>query len=186
MEWGIGGHGMQKGDLIHTRAQVREKVTDPFSALAVLFELPLGPNDSSLFALASATEGGDGDGFAIQWIKSWLIIECIDLAGPTVHEQENDALGLGCKVRGFGREWIGNGTQGRSPGGFQGEEFVQREQAAQRQAGKPPACLPKELSPRATAEILHAPAWFKLRVAHRLLIGRSIKVNHFVQVQGHK
>src|SRR5437868_3120711 len=106
MQGRVRRHGMQKGDVIHRGAEMRKEVTDPFSALAVLFELPFRPDYAAFFALAAAAEGGDRHGFAVQRIERRLVIEGIDLAWATVHEEENDALCLRRKVRRFGRERI--------------------------------------------------------------------------------
>lgn len=43
---------------------------------------------------------------AVELVEQRLWVERIEVAGPAMHEEKNDALGLGWKVPRFGGEWI--------------------------------------------------------------------------------
>src|SRR5437773_1967297 len=78
---------------------VREEVGDVLTALAVLFELPLRPDDAAFVLVPAAAEGFDGDRLAVERVELRFVVEGIDVAGPAVAEDEDDRLGLGREVR---------------------------------------------------------------------------------------
>ncbi len=69
-------------------------VADPFAALAVLMELPARLDDPPLVLMPAAAERFDVDRFAVHADHRRLVVERVDMAGPAVHEQKDDALGL--------------------------------------------------------------------------------------------
>ena len=87
-------------------ARFGKQVGDPLARLAILLELPLGPDDPPLVLLAAPAEGLDGDRLAVERIELGLVVERIDMAGPAVHEQKDDALGLGGELRRLGRQRV--------------------------------------------------------------------------------
>jgi len=147
----VGVHRVQKGDVIDARGQVGEQVADPLAALAVFAEVPLGTDNPALVAAASAAEGLDGNGFAVQRIERGFVVKGIEVAGAAIHEQEDHALGLGSKVRIPRSQRIDVGL--RSGGTDPIEEAIRREQAGKRQAGKPGTGFPEKLAPRPAAEL---------------------------------
>ena len=56
MDRRVGGHRVQKGDVVDVLRQVREQVADPFAALAVLVELPARLDDAALVLVPAAAE----------------------------------------------------------------------------------------------------------------------------------
>ena len=69
---------MHERDVVHAGRDVREQLGDILAALAVLLEFPFGPDDPALFFLAAATEGFDGNRFAVQRIKLRFVIKGVD------------------------------------------------------------------------------------------------------------
>ena len=147
----IGRHRVKKGDVVHAGRQVGEEVADPLAALAVLLELPLRPDDAALVLLAAAAEGLDGDGLAVEVVELRLVVEGVDVRRAAVHEEEDDALGLGRQRRRLRRERVGELVV-RLGGRGLVEEAGLREQAGQGDAGEAGAGFPEELAAGATAE----------------------------------
>lgn len=108
----IGRHGVDEGDIVDFLSQAGEQVTDPFAACAVLPEFPARFHDATLIAMPAATEGLHFDGFAIHSIHAGFVIEGIDLAGATVHIEENDVFRARLEVGCLGSEGIAEGGRG--------------------------------------------------------------------------
>src|SRR5207249_6348349 len=121
----------------------------PFARLAVLAEVPLGADDAALVAVAAAPEGLHRDSATVQGVQDRLVIEGVDVTGTAVHEQEDDALGLGRKVRRPRGQRVDVG--GRRIRGTAAEEAVRGQQAGEGQAREAGAGLPEELAAGAAA-----------------------------------
>ena len=93
---------MQEGDVVDTATDVRKKIADPFATLPITLEVPLGSDDATLVALAATAEGLHRDRLAVQGVELGLVVESIDVARPTIHKEEDDALGLGGIMRSLG------------------------------------------------------------------------------------
>ena len=85
---------MKEGDVIDVFGDIGEEVGDMLAALAVLFELPSRLDDAALVFFAPPTKGLHIHGLAIHANHVGLVIKGVDVAGPTIHEQEDDTLGL--------------------------------------------------------------------------------------------
>jgi hypothetical protein len=90
---------MDECDVIDMLSEVREEIADPFPAFAILLEIPSGFYDPSRVLVAAATKCFDFDRLIISPFHGGLVIECVDVAGATVHEQEDDVFGFGGEVR---------------------------------------------------------------------------------------
>ena len=73
--------------------------------------------------MSAAAERLDGNGLAVRALHARLVVERVDLARPAVHEQEDDALGLGREMRLLGRKRINRNRRGGSLRHF-GEKAV--------------------------------------------------------------
>src|SRR5205807_8775599 len=93
------------------------------SALAILLEGPLRFEQTADGILAEGQTALEGYWLAVVLHEARLGIEGIEAGGSAMHEQENDALGLGCEVRNFRREQIGC----RRVGGHEGAEAEESE-----------------------------------------------------------
>src|SRR5262245_19042467 len=85
---------------------MREQVTHQLAALAIRLELELRTDDAALVLVSPSAERLHGDRLAIERIEFRLLIKRIDVAGPAVAEDENDALGLSRVHRLFRRERV--------------------------------------------------------------------------------
>jgi hypothetical protein len=92
VNWRIGRHGVDEGDVVNFLSQMGEQIADPFAAFAVLPEFPARLHNPPLIAMPAATEGLHFDGFAIHAVHAGFVIEGIDLAGATVHVEKDDML----------------------------------------------------------------------------------------------
>src|SRR5262249_9083491 len=129
--------------------QVREQVADIFAALAILLEVPFRPNDASPVTMTAASEGAHVNGLSVEAIHIGFVVERIDLARPAIHEEKDDAFGLGGKVPlpdgqriGGARRWL------------IGEEAILRKQPRECKTGEAGASFPEELAPGTATEIL--------------------------------
>ena len=121
------------------RGQVREQVADPLAALAVLLELPLRPDDAALVLVAAAAEGLHRGSSCRPAVQLRLVVEGVDVARAAVHEQEDDALGLGGEVRLLRGQRVDERRRAVGGDGLAGEEAVARQQRrSERSAVKPP------------------------------------------------
>lgn len=136
MDWGVGLHGVDKSDVINTFADVREEVGNVFTALPVLFKFPAWFDDASLGFFAPATESFDVDGFPVHPDHVRFVVEGIDVARAAVHEEEDNAFGLGCEMGRAGRKWVAG--RARAWRGFENlvEEPLFGEQSSQGEFGK--------------------------------------------------
>ena len=106
MNGGLGGHGVDKSHVVYAGANVGKEVGDLFATLAVLLEFPLGADDSALVAFAAPTEGLYLDGLAVEGVEIRLVVECVNMTGTSVHEEEDHGLGLRFVVRVLGSERV--------------------------------------------------------------------------------
>jgi len=97
----VGGHGVDECDIVDMLGDVGEQIADPFATLSVLLEIPARLDDPPLVFVSTAPEGFHGDDLVVTPLHRRLVIERIDVAWSTVHEQKDDAFCFGCKV-GFG------------------------------------------------------------------------------------
>jgi hypothetical protein len=81
---------------------VREQTADGNPALAVLPELPRRFEQVARRAFGERERAFEGQRFAVVLNQPRLGVESIEMRWPAVHEQENDALGLGGKMRRLG------------------------------------------------------------------------------------
>ena len=143
----IGGSGLYSMSGLSEVREVRVKTAELQATLAVplegerrLHQVPdrpaVGP-DRRVAAVGLAVVAREGR----------LVIKCVDVARPTVHEQEHGVLGLGGKV---GLAWA-RACRTLLCVGRTTEETVAREQVDERQAGEAPADLPEELAAGAAA-----------------------------------
>ena len=103
----VGRQRVQEGDVVDAATDVREKIAHPFSTLSIALEVPLGAHHAPLVALAAAAEGLHRDGLAVQGVELRLVVEGVDMARAAIHEEEDDALGLGRIMRAPGLQGIG-------------------------------------------------------------------------------
>ena len=132
--------------------EVRKQLGNPLARLAVLFELPLWPDHASFVLFAAASLGFDGDGFAVELIELGLVVERVDMARPAIHEEEDDALRFGGKMRLLGREGIFVGSFPVRGDGLTAQKSVGREQSRQRRRRKTAPRLPQEFATRPAAK----------------------------------
>ena len=93
---------MNERDIIHMVRQVGKQIGHPFAALTILLELPLRTDHSTFILVPPTAKRFHLDCLAIQGIQLRLVIKRIDVAGPAIHEKEDDILGLRCEMRRFG------------------------------------------------------------------------------------
>ena len=98
VDGGLGLKGVDKGDIIDALGEMREEGGDLLAALAVLVEVPFGLDDTAFVLFSSASVGFDSDGFAIEALHLWFMIEGIDMGRAAIHKEENDALCFGWKM----------------------------------------------------------------------------------------
>ena len=97
---------MDKRDVIDARCQMGEQIADPFSAFAVLVEIPTGLDDSTLILMTTPPKGFHVNRLIVTAFHRGLIVERIDMAGTAIHEQENDVLRFRSEMGGLGRQRI--------------------------------------------------------------------------------
>src|SRR4051794_18542961 len=95
----------EDAEIIDALGDVGEEFADGQSALPILFEAPRGLEQLAGLGKLDARLG-EGIGLAIIALEQRLGVEGIDMARSAFHEQEDDAFGLGGKVRGLRGEWI--------------------------------------------------------------------------------
>ena len=104
----IGVKRTDHGEIVDAFGHVREERADLGPAIAVFFEVPLRPFEEEFFVARTVTgfRVVEGDGFPVVSDELGLGIERVDVRYAAGHEQEDDALGLGREVAGFGSERI--------------------------------------------------------------------------------
>ena len=93
-----------------------------------------------------------GDRFVDPLAERWFVIEGIDLAWATVHEQEDHAFRSGGKVRGFRSMRVLRSWACLSVAKVLSEEPVRREKPRERQARESGSRLPEKLAAGTPAE----------------------------------
>ena len=106
MNRAVGGHGVQKRDVVDFLGQIRKEVAHPFPALAVLIELPARLNDPPLVFAPPTPKGLHGDSLVIASDHVGLVIKRVDVAGASVHIQEDAGRRIWIVVRWFGGERV--------------------------------------------------------------------------------
>lgn len=147
-------HRVNEGNVINAGAEMGEQVADPLARLAILLELPLGPNDATFVLVPATAKSLDRDRLAIQRIKMGLVVKRIDLARPAIHEQEDDRLGLRRDHRLLGRERIDE-LRCLIIGVQLVEEAIAGEQASEGEAAKATAHFPQGFTTGTVAELGH-------------------------------
>jgi hypothetical protein len=110
----FGLHRVDETEIIHVSGHFGKQFTDPSTALPILLELPERLHDP----LRGTTLAGIGDGasvveaehFAIFTVEQGFVIESIDLAGTTLHENEDDPFSAWSKMRGFWGKRVNKGS----------------------------------------------------------------------------
>ena len=154
MDGRIRCHRMNKCDVIRASAKIREEITDPLSALTVLFELPARLDDSALIAMTASTKGFDFDGFAVHAVHGWLVVERVDLTWPTIHVQEDHVLRFGFEVRLLWGQRICERRFAIRSDGLAGQKAVAIHKSCHRNTGKTGAGLPEHFTSSSSAEVL--------------------------------
>src|SRR5262249_938632 len=106
MDWRFRGHRMQECDVVDTFSNVRKQRANPLAAFTVLLELPAWLDNPTLVLMTAPSVSFHSNRLAIHAYHLRLVIEGIDVTGPTVHEQEDDALGLRREMSGLSGEGI--------------------------------------------------------------------------------
>src|SRR3954451_18544211 len=121
---------MEEGDVIDAIGKMRKELADPLAALAVLMEFPARFDNAAFVLMAAATESLHGNRLAVHADHGGFIVERVDMARAAVHEEEDDAFGLGRKRRRARSERIGGGAGEGAIGGKQRGESRSAEAAA--------------------------------------------------------
>jgi hypothetical protein len=95
---------VEKADVVHTASHMGKQFADRDSTLSVL---PKAPWRSQQVAGWSKLDTwlGKGQRFAVILLQLWLVVEGVDLRGPTLHEHEDHAFRARLKV-----EWADAGV----------------------------------------------------------------------------
>ena len=95
-----GVHRADERDIVHTLRQVRHRLADPHTALAMLLEFERAAHQRAS-RLGKFHFAGDLVKVrrAVLPIQLWLGIKQVHLARPTIHEQLDHRLRSGCVVR---------------------------------------------------------------------------------------
>src|SRR5262249_1236880 len=105
----LGHHGVEEADVIDTAADVRHQVADILAALAVRLPAPRALHARARNALEQFDLAGGVELLAIALDELRLVVEGIDLAGGTGHEELHHALGPGRMVQAAVELRIGGG-----------------------------------------------------------------------------
>ena len=116
----VGDHGADEGQLVHLPGQMRQDFRQPDARLPVPGELEGAAHQGP--GLFRVLHVGDGHlvqvGLSVMLVQQGLGVEQVHLAGPAVHEEVNDGLGLGLEMGTAGLEVVHPSGGGRFwPGG---------------------------------------------------------------------
>src|SRR5438093_12476406 len=96
---------MNECQFVDDSADVWKQVGNPLPGLPILFELVGAPHQWAGIALAYSNFAFALERLAVILLERRLIVECVDLADTTTHEQRNDRLGARLEMRLLGQEW---------------------------------------------------------------------------------
>ena len=102
-------HGADHADLVGDGVEVGAGVAHPHAGLAIAGKGARGTHelgDAGREGKAAAFENGVGAVLAAAFDQLGLVVKEVQVGRRTGHVEVDDALGLGRKVRLFGREWI--------------------------------------------------------------------------------
>ena len=87
-------HAFQKTQIIDVFCDFRKQFADVLTAVAVLAKLPERLHQRSLADFAEGAEANSGkvDGFTVTVNQLWLVVKAVNLAGTTLHKDEDDAF----------------------------------------------------------------------------------------------
>ena len=88
----LGVHRVDEGDVVDALAHVGKEIRDVLAALSVLLEGPLGSDDAPFVPCPTPAPGLDLDRLPVQGVEPGLVVEGVDVARTTVHEEEDHAL----------------------------------------------------------------------------------------------
>ena len=171
--------------VVHALTDMRKQVADRDAALAVIPELP-GAAEHVADVVELRRVGLDLDRLPVLAVETWLGVERVHLRWPAVHEQEDDARGLGRKVRGLWAPadlsptgWrAGTDSAGASPRAPQtpASERATRGPATQTRRPSAAACLVGSVQVRESVRSawrFREARWDRLRI-------QSTKINSFI------
>src|SRR5262252_9593520 len=130
---------MNEGNVVDTRTEMRNKIADPFAALAVLFPLPRALHYRAWVTLKQFHFAAGIKLFAASFDKFRFVIKSIALAGGARHKQLDDSPGFSWMVQ--------SAVQFRTRCGSVSEQSLLREQMDHRDAAQPAAKPPKKFAP---------------------------------------
>jgi len=157
VNWRIGRHGVDEGDVVNFLSQMGKQIADPFAAFAVLPEFPARFHDATLIAMPAPTEGLHFDSFAIHPVHAGFVIEGVDLAGTTVHVEEDHIFRARLEVGCLGSEGIAEGGR-LLIGHCRLLQTISIQQRCQRQSGETTAGLPECFATSSATEIAYGHA----------------------------
>jgi hypothetical protein len=123
----FGLHRMNEAEVINMPGHVREEIGNPMAGFAVPGKIPGRFHDAlETAALAGIGDNAgvvEGEHFAILLREQRFVIKRVDVTWAALHEDENDALRPGAKMRLAGSKGIGEwgGRGGNILGGQPGE-----------------------------------------------------------------
>ena len=143
----VRGARFHERDVVHDRRGVREEFTHPRAGPAVLFEL--APSAEEVGAMTAAHEREAfpfdkrlGNRLAVQFGEFRLVIEQLELARASGHEQINDAPGARLEMGRVWRHRIGRCT------GRGAQQLFVAEKGRQRDAAQAHRAAPEEMAAR--------------------------------------
>src|SRR5438270_5700286 len=90
---------MNERQLIHTRAQVRDQVADPFAAMSILLPIPGALHDRSWLALKELDLAARIEFLPCPFDHFGFVIKGVALAGGAGHEELHHPLGTGAMMQ---------------------------------------------------------------------------------------
>ena len=99
----VGIHRVDDCNIVNVTCGVFENLANVSSVFAILFELVRRSHGDAGFALCFQFERKR---LAISFLQFGFVVKGVDLRGPTIHEQVNDAFGFSGKVCGARDKWI--------------------------------------------------------------------------------